>query len=70
MKDTARAKADDVTQQATNLANQAREQVPEPVAGFLNHLVQAIRQRPMPAAALVLTLCALLLLPRQFRKTE
>jgi hypothetical protein len=65
----ARATVNDVTQQATSLTHQAREQVPEPVTGHLNHLTQAVRQRPVPAAALVFTLCALLLLTHQFHRT-
>lgn len=69
-KGVARAEADEVTRQAKNLTNQAREQVPAPVAGRLNHLTQAVRQRPVSAAALVFTMFVLLLLPRQFRKTE
>jgi hypothetical protein len=69
-KGVARAKAEEVTQQATSLASQAREQVPDAAAGRLNHLTQAVRRRPVPTAALALTLCALLLLPRQFRRAE
>jgi len=43
-------------------------QVPEPVAGRIDQLTQAVRQRPVPAAAIGLVVLVLLLL-RLFRGT-
>ena len=57
-------KAEEVTQQATSLITRAGAQVPAPVAGRVNHLAQAVQQRPVSAAATVCTIFALLLLRR------
>lgn len=65
--------ASGLTRQARELTEQARAQVPEPVAGRVGQLTQVVRQRPAPAAAIVLVVLALLLLrrwiPRNHRPT-
>jgi gas vesicle protein len=69
-KEAVQDKVDEVTRQAESLTNQAWEQVPAPVAGRITHLAQAVRQRPVPAAAMVFTVFALLLLRRFLRRTK
>lgn len=63
-KDAVRDSANGMTQQAKNLTDQARAQVPEPVAGRVDQLAQVVRQRPVPAAAIIIAVLALLLLRR------
>lgn len=67
-KETVQDNANEVTRQAKNLKNQAWAQVPPPVAGHINHLTRAVRQRPASAAAIVLTIVVFLLLRRLLRK--
>lgn len=69
-RETVHDKADEVTRQTKSLANQAREQIPTPVAGRLNRLTRAVRQRPVPAVAMVLTVFVSLLLRRLLRRNE
>jgi gas vesicle protein len=61
-KETVQGSASGLTQQAKGLTEQARAQVPEPVAGRVDQLTQVVRQRPAPAAAIILAVLALLLL--------
>ena len=71
-KDAVQGSASGLTRQAKELTEQARAQVPEPVAGRVDQLTQKVRQRPVPAAAIVLAVLALLLLrlwiPRNRRR--
>jgi hypothetical protein len=69
-KETMQAKAEEVTRQVKSLPNQVPAQVAAPVAGRVNHLTQALRQRPALAAAMVFTVLVLLLFRRLFRKAE
>lgn len=66
------AKAGDVALQAENLAHQAVEALPSPVATRVETVLATARQRPLPTAAVaVLVLFALrLLLRRVFRKNR
>lgn len=68
--ETMQAKAEEVTRQVKSLPNQVPAQVATPVAGRVNHLTQALRQRPALAAAVVFTVLVLLLFRRLFRKAE
>lgn len=63
-KKTVQDTAHEVTRQAKSLTNQAAAQMPAPVAGRVTQLAGAVRQRPVPTAAMVLALFALLLLRR------
>jgi hypothetical protein len=63
-KEAVQGSAHGLTQQAKELTEQARAQVPEPVAGRVDQLTQVVRQRPVPAAAIMLAVLALLLLGR------
>jgi gas vesicle protein len=63
-KEAVRDSASGMAQQAKDLTEQARAQVPEPVAGRVDQLAQAVRQRPVPVAAIVIAVLALLLLRR------
>jgi gas vesicle protein len=71
-KETVQDKADEVTQQATSLINQARAQVPAPVRGRVHQVAQSVRQRPAgnTAAAVVFAVLVLLLLRRLFHTAE
>jgi gas vesicle protein len=69
-KETVQDTADEVTQQAKSLTNQAREKVPAPVRGRVNKVAQSVRQRPAPAAAVVFAVLVLLLLRRLFHTAE
>jgi len=69
-RETVHDKADEVTRQAKSLTNQARAQLPTPVAGRLNGLTRAVRQRPVPAVAIVLTMFVPLLLRRLLRRNK
>jgi gas vesicle protein len=69
-KEAVQAKAEEVTRQAKSLPNQVPAQIAAPVAGRVNHLTQALRQRPAPVAAMVFTVLVLLLFRRLFRKAE
>jgi hypothetical protein len=67
-KQTVQNSAQEVTRQAKSLTGRAQAQVGEPVAGRIDQLTQAVRQRPVPAAAIGLAVLVLLLL-RLFRGT-
>ena len=68
---TVQDKAQEVTRQAKSLTEQAQAQVAAPVAGRVDQLAQAVRQRPMPTAGIGILLAALvlLLLRGRFRRT-
>ena len=63
-KKTVQDTAHEVTRQAKSLTNQAAAQMPAPVTGRVTQLAVAVRQRPIPTAALVVAIFALLLLRR------
>jgi hypothetical protein len=65
--ETLRDKADEATLQAKSLTNQAVAQFP-PVAGRIEQLTQTVRQRPVPAVAVVLSVVVLLVLRRLLRR--
>ena len=53
-------KAGETTQQAKDLTDQAVAKLPEPLVGWLGQLMAAVRQRPVPAIAVVLGLWLML----------
>lgn len=55
-------KAEEVTLQARSAANVAWAKLPSPVSGRVEQLAEAVRQRPVPAAAVMLGLLVLLML--------
>jgi ketopantoate hydroxymethyltransferase len=63
-KQAVQGSASGLAQQARELTEQAHAQVPEPVAGRVDQLSQVVRQRPVPMAAIMLAVLALLLLRR------
>ena len=63
-KEAVQDSASGLTRQARDLTEQARTQVPEPVTGRVGQVAQVVRQRPVPAAAIVFAVLALLLLRR------
>jgi hypothetical protein len=63
-KKAVQGKTKEVAQQAMGLTNQAAAQIPAPVAGRVSDLVQAVRQRPVPAITTVFAIFVLLLLRR------
>jgi hypothetical protein len=69
-KETVQDKASEVTRQAKSLTGQTRVQVPEPVVGRIDQLAKAVRQRPVPAASMVVAVLALLLVGRLIRTTR
>jgi len=52
--ETLQGKADEAAWQAKSLTNQSVAKLPPPVAGRIEQLMKTVRQRPVPAAALVL----------------
>jgi hypothetical protein len=66
--ETLQSKAGETTQQAKDLTDQAVAKLPPPVAGRLKQLMEALRQRPVIAAAVVLG--ALLVLWRLLRSNR
>ncbi|MDQ3764416.1 MAG: hypothetical protein M3460_23500 [Actinomycetota bacterium] len=66
--ETVQDKAGDAALQARTLTNQARAKVPAPVAGRIEQLRDTVRQRPVPAIAVMLgVLLVLRLLLRRNR---
>lgn len=65
--ETLRDKADEATSRAKGLTDQAVAKFP-PVSGRIEQLTQTVRQRPVPAAAVVLGVLVLLVLRRLFRR--
>ncbi|MGB9282016.1 MAG: hypothetical protein WCB57_18365 [Pseudonocardiaceae bacterium] len=61
-------KAGETTRQAKDLTDQAVANLPEPVVGRITRLTAAVRRRPVPAAAVVLTV--LLVLRRLLRRNR
>ncbi|MDQ2790946.1 MAG: hypothetical protein DLM60_15245 [Pseudonocardiales bacterium] len=61
-------KADETTQQAKDLTDQAVARLPPPLVGRANQLMAAVRRRPVPAVAVLLG--ALLVLRRLLRRTS
>ncbi|MDQ3765250.1 MAG: hypothetical protein M3460_28305 [Actinomycetota bacterium] len=55
-------KAEEATLQARSAANVALAKLPSPVSGRVEQLAKAVRQRPAPAAAVMLSLLALVVL--------
>ena len=55
-------KAEEPTLQARSAANVALAKLPSPVSGRVEQLAKAVRQRPAPAAAVMLSLLVLLML--------
>lgn len=66
--ETLQSKAGETTQQAKDLTDQVVAKLPPPVAGRLKQLMEALRQRPVIAAAVVLG--ALLVLWRLLRSNR
>lgn len=59
-------KAIEVTGQLKSLTGRAADQVPAPVTARAHQLTQTVRRGPVSAAAMVLTIFALLILRRSF----
>lgn len=55
-------KAEETTLQARSATNVALAKLPSPVSGRVEQLTKAVRQRPAPAAAVMLGLLVLLML--------
>ncbi|MBV8540364.1 MAG: hypothetical protein JO364_17060 [Pseudonocardiales bacterium] len=67
--ETLQDKADEATLRAKGLTHQALAKLPSPVAGRIEGLREAVRRRPIPAAAVTLGVLVVLrrLLPRRRR---
>ena len=65
---TLQDKAEEATRRARSLTNQALAKLPPPVAGRIEQVMETVRQRPVPAAAVALG--ALVLLRRVFRRSR
>ena len=61
-------KADETTQQAKDLTDQAVARLPAPLVGRVNQLMAAVRRWPVPAVAVLLSV--LLVLRRVLRRTS
>jgi hypothetical protein len=61
-------KADETTQQAKDLTDQAVAKLPAPLVGRVKQLMAAVRRRPVPAIAVLLGV--LLMLRRVLRRTS
>lgn len=60
--EAAQDKAEKTTLQARSAANVALAKLPSPMSGRVEQLAEAVRQRPAPAAAVMLGLLVLLML--------
>jgi hypothetical protein len=68
--ETLQDKAEEVTLRAKGLTHQALAELPPPMARRIEGLTEAVRQRPVPAAAVVLGVSVLLVLRRMLRRSR